>query len=92
MFNRLYQGLYILANTTDFSEFANSSSGEYQYTVSDGFAIIFFELYETQNSLVVYITDFRWPYKKDQNSWWYVVENNQRSMNIRLAEVCIKKW
>lgn len=91
MFNRLHESLYYLANITNFSDFTRTSFGEYQFTVSDGFAVICFELYQTQDSLIIYVTEFLWPYKKHTTSWWYIVENNQRSMNIRLAEDYIRK-
>ena len=95
MFDRIHQALYNIANCTNFNDFPKSSRGEYQYTLTDGFAVINFELYKTADSLVVYVTNFLWPYKKDPNSWWYIVENMRTSTNkvpkvLRLTESDLK--
>ena len=85
MFDRLHQALFNLANTNDFSTFSKNTNGAYQYTVTDGFAVIFFTLIKVNDSLIIYVTDFIWPYKKDPNSWWYIVEGKEQNL-IRLTE------
>lgn len=83
MFDRLHQALFNLANTTDFSGFKKFDNGTYQYITADGFAVINFELVKVVDSLVIYVTNFVWPYKKDPNSWWKVVETKH---TIKLTE------
>ena len=85
MFDRLHIALFTLANTTDFSKFSKSPKGTYLYTVTDGFAVIYFDLIKVNDSLVIYVTDFLWPYKKDPNSWWAIVESNNKT-TIKLTE------
>lgn len=85
MFDRLQQALFSIANTTDFSIFEKSPKGTYQYIVTDRFAVIIFELIKVNDSLVIYVTDFLWPYKKDPNSWWKIVESNDTKI-IRITE------
>ena len=84
MFDRLHQALYNLANTTDFNNFDKSAWGEYQYIVSDRFAVIYFDLYKAEDSLIIYITNFLWPYKQDPNNWWKIVETKN---NWKLSKI-----
>lgn len=90
MFDRLHEALYSLANTTDFSIFQKPPKGAYQYTVTDGFAVIYFDLIKVNDALVVYVTEFLWPYKKDPNSWWKIVESIEKA-TVRLTEAQFKR-
>ena len=75
MLDRLHQELFELCNTTDFLDFEKSSSGEYRYTVTDGFVTIHFILYKNEGEKAIYVTNFVWSYKKDVDGWWYIVDH-----------------
>lgn len=101
MFNRIHQALYNLANTDDFTEF-DKVLDDYQYTLTDKFAIIIFQLYEVENKQkIIYVTEFLFPYKKDPDSWWYIVESTSditQSLDkdceyiMRCYDIALRHW
>lgn len=90
MFERLFQCFYDLANSENFEYLEKRDDGKYQFTVTDGFAVVIIQLFKFVDGFIVVIQEILWPYKKDPNSWWYIVEDKPQNL-IRLTESQLDK-
>lgn len=90
MFERLFQCFYDLANSDNFEYLEKRKDGLYQYTLTDGFAVIILQLFKSTDGFIVVIQNILWPYKKDPNSWWKIVESLDKN-TLRLTEAQFKR-
>ena len=83
LFNRVYQGLYNLANDIEPTTILSTGlPNEYVYQLSDDIGRIIFQLIIGTDGLCIYVIDFIWDYKTIPNSWWSIVENKKHIDNI----------
>ena len=72
LLSRVEQSIYNIANDI---LVPTGIDNEYITEISDGIGRIVFEYtYDSNGTVNVIVNDFIWDYKRNPNSWWYIVE------------------